>query len=55
MKLLVEKKLYFHMCKLISYSIQSKSSQVTQGIHFCFDILMVMGATPPYAWKEKKN
>ena len=51
----LEKKLYFQMCKLISYSIQGKSSQVTPGIHFMFDILMLIGARPPYAWKQKRT
>ena len=43
------------MCKCISYSIQRKSSQVTPRIHFCFDLLMVMGARPPYAWMKKRT
>ena len=43
------------MCKCISYSIQRKSSQVTPRIHFYFDLLMVMGARPPYAWMKKRT
>ena len=42
------------MCENISYSIQGKSSQVTPRIHFLFDILMVMGARPLYAWKKNR-